>query len=356
MSRRKRAGMVAVALIVAASPAATASGEPEIGYRAASEVVIADGSGATVRTFPDFERFSFAGSLLAGELEGRKHSTNRVVGYDVATGERLFRIRNAVGPVVPASGDRVVFLPTFRREKYTRSVWMRKPNARVRKIAQFRVRGVDGIPHGMGGDGVPLDLALDSRARYVAITFGLEPLRSFDVWVVDTKTGEATRMTRGEDSHNPSLSPSGEMLAVRVESRESCPDPIYGEILVGKIRIVDRASARGRDLTEYDCDVFYDTPRWIDDETLVAVRVTKDAGEELGYDLDLVRIDPESGAITDLLTEGNPCCITASPALGKVAFPYSDRLGFGVLDATTGEVLDVAEDVSPAHLAGEGRT
>jgi hypothetical protein len=208
----------------------------------------------------------------------------------------------------------------------------------------------------MGGDGVPLDLALDERGRYVAITFGLEPLRSFDVWVVDTKTLEATRMTRGEDSHNPSLSPSAEMLAVRVESRESCPDPIYGEILVGKIRVIDRATGQGRDLTEFDCDLFYDTPRWIDHETLVAVRVTKDAAEEFGYDLDVVRIDPESGAVTDLLTEGNPCCITASAALGKIAFGYSDRRGFGVVDVTTGEVLDFDDDVSVPHLSGEGRT
>src|SRR3712207_1917253 len=118
----------------------------------------------------------------------------------------------------------------------------------------------------MGGDGVPLDLALDARGRYVAIAFGLEPLRMFDVWVVDTKTRAATRMTRGENSHNPSLSPSGDLLAVRIERPESCPDPIYNEILIGKIGLIERTTGEARDLTEFDCDLFYDTPRWLDDE------------------------------------------------------------------------------------------
>lgn len=348
---------IAVTSVVLAclAPAALAAGEPAVGYWTETNAVVSDSAGEVVRTFPDFERFSFSGSLLAGEREGERDGDNHVIGYDIAGGDRLFTIEKAVNPVVAPNGSKVAFIPTFRRERYVRSVWMRMAGGKIRNVAQFRAPGVDGIPHGMGGDGVPLDFALDERGRYMAIAFGLEPFRSFDVWIVDTKTRAARRMTRGENSHNPSLSPSGDRLAVRVERPQGCPDPIYEEVLIGKIRVIERATGEGRDLTEFDCGLFYDTPRWIDDDTLVAVRATKDAGETYGYDLDLVRIDAASGEIADLLTEGNPCCVTASPTLGKVAFSYSDRAVFAVLDLATGEVTEFDEGEYVPHLSGEGR-
>lgn len=359
----RRACASAVAVLTAAavlsglqSPAAGGElGPPALGYWTDTHAVVADDSGNELRRFSGFDRFSFTGALLAGEREGKRHSSERVVGFDVTTGDRLFTIRNAMTPVVAPNGGKVFFLPTYRREEYTRSVWMRGAGGRVRKVAQFKAPGVRGIPHGMGGDGAPLDLAVDGRGRYVAVAFGLETLRSFDVWIVDTKTRAATRMTRGENSHNASVSPDGEQLVVRVERPKGCPDPVYGDILIGKIRVIARSTGEGRDLTEFGCDLFYDTPRWIDDETLLAVRVTKDAGETYGYDLDIVRIDAASGAISDLVTEGNPCCITVSPGLGKVAYGYSDRRGLGVLDVGSGTILDLDEDVYVPHLSGEGR-
>jgi hypothetical protein len=355
MSRVMRPAAAAAVALVLLSSGAVAAGEPVVGYWTDTEVILADAAGEQVRAFPDFFRFSFSSTLLAGQRDGKQESTDRVVGYDVSTGERLFAIENATNPVVAAARDVVAFLPTFRRDRYARSLWMRMPQGRVRKVAQFRAPGVDGIPHGMGGDGAPLDVALDARGRYMAIVFGLEPLRSFDVWIVDTKTRAATRMTRGENSHNPSLSPDGEQLAVRVERPESCPDPLYGEILIGKIRVLSRSTGERRDLTAFDCDLFYDTPRWIDDETLVAVRVTKDAGETYGYDLDLVRIDAATGEIADLLTDGNPCCVTTSPGLGKIAYGFSDDAGSEMLDLATGEVVELGPGAYVPHLAGEGR-
>lgn len=348
--------LFACAAVLALASAAAAAGDPVVGYWTETEVVVTDAGGEVVRTFPDFDRFSFSATLLAGQRAGERDSSDRVTGYDVATGDRLFAVSNATNPVVAAARDKVAFLPTFRRDPYVRSIWMRMPGGRVRKVAQFRAPGVDGIPHGMGGDGAPLDLALDDRGRYMAIVFGLEPFRSFDVWIVDTRTRAARRMTRGENSHNPSLSPRGENLAVRVERPEGCPDPLYDEILIGKIRVIARTTGEARDLTEFDCDLFFDTPRWVDESTLVAVRVTKDASQAYGYDLDLVRIDAASGEVTDLLTEGNPCCVTASPSAGKVAFGFSDEAGFGVLDVTTGEVTEFGADKFVPHLAGEGRT
>ena len=356
-TRNPRSTFVAAAgVALCVTSAAAAAGDPVIGYWTEANVVVADETGAHVRTLPDFYRFSFGGGLLAGQREGKQRGSDRVIAYDLAGGERAFEIRNATNPVVPATGDRVVFLPTYRRDPYARSVWVRTPGGKVRKVAQFRSRGVPGIPHGMGGDGGPLEMALDHSGRYAAVVFGLESLRAFDVWVVDTKTREATRMTRGENSHNPSLSPDAEHLAVRVERPEGCPDPLYGEILVGKVRVVSRDTGAHRDLTEFGCDVFYDTPRWIDDETLVAVRATKDASEEYGYDLDLVRMDAASGTITELLTEGNPCCVTSSPSLGRIAFGFSDRPGFAMLDLESGEVVDFEGQVYVPHLSGEGRS
>lgn len=347
MSRAIGAALVLALL----SSSAVAAGDPVIGYWTDTNVIIADAAGEQVRELPDFRRFSFSRSLVAGDLQGK-----RVVGYDLASGDRTFTVADASNPVVAAGRDVVAFLPTFRRDRYVRSVWMRGRRGKVRKVAQFRAPGVEGIPHGMGGDGAPLELAFDDRGRYLAIVFGLEPLRSFDVWVVDTKTREATRMTRGENSHNPSLSPDGEQLAVRVERPESCPDPLYGEILIGKVAVIERTTGAARDLTAFDCDLFYDTPRWIDGETLVAVRVTKDPEETYGYDLDLVRIDASSGEVAELLTTGNPCCITASPSLGKVAFGFSDQAGFSVLDVATGEIVEFDAGAYVPHLAGEGRS
>lgn len=357
-TRPGRSAFVAIAgVALCLSSAAAAAGDPVIGYWTEENAVLADETGAAVRTFPNFDRFSFGGSLLAGGRPGRRHSSDRVIGYDLTSGERLFTIRNATNPVVPAAGGRVVFLPTYRRDRYVRTLWMRAPGGRVKKIAQFRTPGVaPGIPHGMGGDGGPLEVALDHHGRHAAIVFGLESLRSFDVWIVDTKTREATRMTRGENSHNPALSPDAQHLAVRVERPEGCPDPTYGEILIGKIRVIERTTGEQRDLTGFDCDLFYDTPRWVDDETLVAVRITKDAGEANGYDLDLVRIDAASGATTDLVTEGNPCCVTSSPSLGKIAFGFADRPGFAMLDLASGEVVDFDGEVYVPHLSGEGRS
>ena len=110
-----------------------------------------------------------------------------------------------------------------------------------------------------------------------------------------------------ENSHNPSLSPSGDLLAVRVERPESCPDPLYGEILIGKISVVSRSTGEERDLTAFDCDLFYDTPRWIDDSTLVAVRVTKDGTRvfvALGPSNRVAVVDGETWEVLDYLLVG----------------------------------------------------
>jgi Tol biopolymer transport system component len=362
MSRLIRLGLFPAVLVWTAIAATTAPvtagptpGEPVLGYWTETELLVADAGGATVRTFPDFDNVSLNNNVLAGEAAAASVDDARIVGFDATSGERLFRIPLARLPVVTASGRKVAFLPSYHRDKYGASVWMRTARGTLRQIVRFKPGpGLPGIPHGMKGGAFPLEIALDDRGRTMAVVAGLEPLRSFDVWLVDVRTKEATRMTRGENSHNPSLSPDGTRLAVRVESPDGCPDPIYGEILIGKIRVISRSGERNT-LTRFDCDVFYDTPRWIDNDSLLAVRVTKDATEGFGYDLDIVRIDVDGGTITEVVTEGNPCCLSVSASLGKVAFLFSDRPGFKVFDLVTQTTVDFPREVFAPHLSGENR-
>ena len=327
-----------------------------VGYWNETQVVVADADGETIRTYPNFEKLSLDQDVLAGELPGRTRDEARVVVYDANTGTRLFRIPDARLPVVAAGGRRIAFFPTNDRDSFGQSVWVRTAAGRLRRVVRFSAGpGHPGIRHGMEAGASPLDIALDQRGRTMAVVAGLEPLRAFDVWVVDVRTKEASRMTRGENSHNPSLSPDGSGLAVRVESPEACPDDFYGEILIGKIRVFDLPTGEQKTLTEFDCELFYDTPRWIDNDSIVAVRVTKDEDEELGYDLDIVKIEVDKGTITEVLTEGNPCCLSVSPALGRVAYAFSDRTGFAMLDLELGTVVDFPAPAFVPHLSGENR-
>ena len=360
-SRRAWIASLILVLVMSASVPARIVGagevpDPAIGYWIDTNVVVTDADAQKIRRFPDFEHFSFNGPVLAGERKGKGTFQRRIVAYDIASGERRFRIPDARNPVVTAGGKRIAFLPTRARDDLALSVWMRMGTGRVRKLAQFSAApGFPGIRHGMRGGAVPLDIAFDKRGRTMAMAGGLETIRAFDVWLVDVRTKKVTRMTRGNHSHSPSLSPDGGRLVVRVESDEACPDDVFGEILIGKVRVISTATGERKTLTSFDCDLFYDTPRWIDNRSLLAVRATKDDTETFGYDLDIVRIDAASGAITEVVTDGSPCCLTTSPSLGKVAYEFTDRPGFSVLDLESGSILDFPEGHYVPHLAGENR-
>lgn len=349
-------GTLAPGAVAVPRTARSVANDPIVGFWTDGAVVLADKEGHEVGRFPDFAKFSLNGNVLAGELPGKKSGDARIVGYDAVSGARLFRIPDARLPLVTGGGSKVAFFPTVARDDVMVSVWMRTPTGRVKKVAKFKAGpGYEGIRHGIRGGAVPLDIAMDESGRTMAIAAGLETIRAFDVWVIDVKTKKVTRMTRGNHSHNPSLSPDGKRVAVRVESAEPCPDPFYGEVLIGKIRVSSIATAEKKTLTEFDCDLFYDTPRWIDNQSLVAVRVTRDPTETYGYDLDLVRFEVETGEITELVTEGNPCCLTASPSLGSVAYSFSDRPGFSMLDLGLDTTIDFPEGTYVPHLSGENR-
>lgn len=90
-------------------------------------------------------------------------------------------------------------------------------------------------------------------------------------------------------------------------------------------------------------------------EVEVAVRVEKDATQEYGYNLDIVKFDAITGEMTYLVTEGNPCCIGVSATLGKIGYGFSDRDGFAVFDLSTGTTVDFPGEVYVPHLSGENR-
>ncbi len=158
--------LVLVATASVAPAGADEPGEPAIGYWTDSNVVITDVAGQEVRSFPDFEKFSFNGSVLAGGLPGKKIRQGRIVAFDIVSGQRLFKIPDARLPVVTAGGRRMAFFPTFAREEYGASVWMRMAGGRIRKIVQFKAGpGLPGIRHGMRAGAFPLDIALDDPGR-----------------------------------------------------------------------------------------------------------------------------------------------------------------------------------------------
>jgi hypothetical protein len=350
---------VVLALLTGASLLAQAAAgplaEPTIGYWTDTNAVIADADGQEIRSFPDFDKFSLSRNVLAGERRGKRLGHARIVAYDIASGERLFRIPEARLPVVTAGGKRIAFAATQARAEDD-SVWMRMAGGRLRKLARFSPGpGLPGIRHGMRAGALPLDYALDKRGRTMALVGGLESIRSFDVWLVDVRTKKATRLTRGTHSHMPSVSPDGSKVAVRVESTATCSHEIEGEYFMGKIRVITPATGERKTLTRFDCDHFYNAGSWTDNDSLIATRITRDAGEEFGFDLDLVRIDVATGAITELLTDGNPCCLVVSASLGKVAYEFADRPGFGVLDVESGTVVDFPAGHYVPHLSGQNR-
>lgn len=337
--------------------AGTTAGDPAVAYKtSANDIVVADDEGQEIGSFTTYRNFSLNGSVIAVEREGRRPFQRHIVSFDAVSGERLFRIANGYLPVVAAGGTKVAFLPVAERDEYAMSVWMRTPTGSVRNIIQFQPGpGLPGVHHGMRAGGGPLEFALDERGRTMAVAFGLETIRVFDVWIVDVKTKQATRMTTSNHSHSPSLSPDGSKLAVRVESPETCADPLYGEYFMGKIRVMSPATGERKTLTQSDCDLFYADPRWIDNDSLLTTRITRDASEEFGFDLDIVRIDVATGEITDVVTDGNPCCPRVSPSSGKVVYEFSDRPGFSVLDFTSGAVIDFGENTFWPLLSGQNR-
>jgi hypothetical protein len=108
-----------------------------------------------------------------------------------------------------------------------------------------------------------------------------------------------------------------------------------------------------RTLLEGDCVLFYPDPRWVSETELVAARLKREAPGE--YSNDLVKVDVATGAVTELVADGDLSYFAVSPSLGKISFQRRDLpTWFFVLDLATGQITEFADGYTP-HLSGESR-
>jgi hypothetical protein len=353
MSRIPRLGILLALLVPLGLPTPASAAEPPIAYYTDTGVAVAELDGTVLASLPDFQFFSLDGTLLAGSTL-RSGKGERVVGHDATTGQRLFRIKDAFAPIALADGRKVGFLPDrfAHRDPYFASVWIRNQGGRERAVVRFAGPKRTVNPKDFEGEGIPLDQAWDDEGRTLAVTFGNDvDLFIYDVWVVDARTRDATRITRGQASRFPSLSPSGDRLALFRE-REDCggPDPGYR---AGDLRTMSSTGADRAVLVEGTCDLFYTDPRWISEDELVAARLTRQSPGV--YDVDLVRIVAATGAVTEIVTGGDVGFFNVSSALQLVAFERRDVFpGFFVYDLDAGTTTSSSEGYLP-HLAGAHR-
>lgn len=158
-------------------------------------------------------------------------------------------------------------------------------------------------------------------------------------------------MTSGKVSRLPSLSPSGDRLALFREV-DNCGGPGPG-FRAGDIRTMLPTGEDRTTLLAGDCDLFYTDPRWISEDELVAARLTRTAPAE--YLVDLVRVDAQTAAVTDLVTDGDVVSFNVSPALQQMVYMrQAVSPGFFVYDLATDQVTPFAEGSRP-QLVGVHR-
>ena len=353
--RFRRAGAFVLGLALLLAPSAGAgAGTPAVGFFTDSGVEVVDLDGAPVTSLRDFQSFSLNGNVLAGSFHLAGNRSEKVVVHDATTGERLFRIADATAPVVVDGGRKIFFWPDrmANRDKYGTSIWMRNAAGKDRRVFQFTGPRATVPRDPFQGDGSPLGIALDESGRTMAVPIGNDvSLFKYDVWVVNTKTRAATRVTKGMVSRFPSVSPEGTQIAVAREVAQcGGPEPGYR---ASKLQVMSSTGAGKRTLVDGDCDLFYTDPRWVSETELVAARLTKESAGE--YLVDLVKIDASTGAVTDLVADGTVSYLTVSPSLQQVAFHRrTDDQGFWLYDLATDEITHFPTGYIP-HLSGEGR-
>lgn len=350
------AGLIAPHSAAGAGPA----GAPGLVHYTDDGVKVLSLEGSELASFgAGYQFISLDGSVFAGSRHRTGERRGELIeAVDVTTGDHLFRIKNAFAPVAVDGGRKIGFLPDRwgRRDPYFASVWVRNAQGRERRIVQFK--GPERtVPRTGLGDGAPMDLAFDAEGRTAAVTFGFDggdgsvDLLRYDVWVVDVKTRKATRMTTGQKSRWPSLSPNGERLAVAREV-DRCGGG-YPGYRASHLRVMDTTGENKVTLLTGTCDLYYTDPRWISDDRLVAARLTRVGPGQ--YDVDLVQIDAATGETTELVTGGDVVFFTVSASLQKISYALrNEPTGFFVYDLATGESTAYPEGYIP-QLAGVHR-
>jgi hypothetical protein len=356
MKRRTGPGIVLALIgpILVGTPA-PAGEPPAIVYHTDTGEQVITLGGQEQASFAPFQFVSLDGNVLAGSRHLPGDGLGELIrAADATTGQRLFTIKNAFAPIVLADGRKVGFMPDRfgHRDPFFSSVWLRNAAGRERRVVQFTGPKSTVGPTGFHGEGIPLDQAWDADGTRLAVTFGNDvDLFIFDVWVVEVATREATRMTSGKVSRFPSLSPSGDRLAVFREV-DTCGGP-GPEFRAGDIRIMLSTGEDRATLLTGDCDVFYTDPRWISEDELVAARLMRTAPAE--YLVDLVRVDAQTAAVTELVTDGDVISFNVSASLQQMVYERRGvSPGFFVYDLATDQVTPFADGFLP-QLAGVHR-
>jgi hypothetical protein len=231
-------------------------------------------------------------------------------------------------------------------------VWIRNAAGKERAVVRFAGPGQTVKPSGLQGEGVPLDAAWDEGGRTLAVVYGNDvDLFIYDVWVVDVQTREGVRVSKGKVSRFPSLSPSGDRLAL-VREVDLCGGPAPG-YRAGEIRTMLSSGEDEETLLPGSCALFYTDPRWISEDELVAMRMTRVSPGV--YDRDLVRVDATTAAVTEITSDGDAGFFTVSASLQAVAYErQSVSPGFVVFDLTNDQATPLPDGYLP-QLAGVHR-
>ncbi len=318
-------------------PGASSSARPMLAY-AGKKVVVLDEDGAVMsRVRRGYGGFSLDGTLLA-KAYATDHGT-RTAGIDATTGETLFRIRQTLLiPTVLRGGNAVAFSGRGPRDPYATSLWIRNQAGHERQLVQFSFgTGAPGVPTGMS-EGYVMDYSFDTAADLGAVVAGNDYSDfRYDIWVVDDQGSH--RLTKGQHSRYPAVSPSGGQVAYfREETTCGGPMPHYrgGDLLV----VAPDGTGR-RTLYDGGCDQYLDRPRWLDDDTVVAIQNTRRAGAhpEPLYDSRLVLVDVPSGQVSDPISVTDRVGdVSVSPALHRVAYTnWTQAKGFRVFHWTPGD-------------------
>jgi hypothetical protein len=353
MSRRMIVASLLSLASLGAVPATAGGQAPALAYFTDVGIDVTTIDGTVLSSYgPVFQFMSLDGNIFAASRHTR--DSEAIITFVATTHERLYRIRDAFAPVVMDDGHKVGFLPDRfgNRDPFFATVWRRTPSGRERPVVRFYGPRSTVPGNVFDGDGIPLEQAWDAAGRMLAVTFGNDiDLFIYDVWVVDARTREATRVSRGRVSRFPSLSPSGAKLAL-VREVELCGGEGPGR-RASDLRVMDSDGTDRVTLLQGTCDLYYTDPRWISEAELAAGRLTRLPSGD--YDIDLVRVDATTGVVTDLVATGDVSYFSVSAELQKIVYHRaSDPTGFSIYDLALGTSTDLPAGDVP-HILGEHR-